>query len=316
MSDNQQAKTESTKHVECTQKKKQLEPATTTTTTIVSPQKNDDKGSKDERDLYNMAMEIAKMQAKAEGAAAAGRTEDAQVLDAQSKVKASEFGVKVSGSRGTIVARQENTKTASEPKQVVRKAGAGQSAQDEESTTTPIARLLVLQRHAAEARDLRRREHPETPFISFARPLTRKLRKAGRTKRAVKISTTLPQNLIDKSKVIIPDNNFVLVIDYPFLQPWKFGIVKHPGAKRSTLAGWTREDVFTAVQDIYLELYKKEDEAYITQHDGTPPPTIAFNCRNRATTEGPIGIWGHFFDQLYLEGAMYIDGHLYLDVDG
>jgi len=59
---------------------------------------------------------------------------------------------------------------------------------------------------------------------------------------------------------------------------------------------WTRKDLWGAITDGYKKIYAEEDAAV--------GPTGAIpGMENRATSNGPYGIWGHSIDQLYIEGV-------------
>ena len=79
-------------------------------------------------------------------------------------------------------------------------------------------------------------------------------------------------------------------LTYPLTNPYVFHEIHEDGR------GWTKVEFIDAVRRAYETVYATEAEA--SAHPGQVP-----NLYNRATSNGPYGIWGHEIDELFLEGA-------------
>lgn len=60
---------------------------------------------------------------------------------------------------------------------------------------------------------------------------------------------------------------------------------------------WTRRKVARTIQNDYARIYREEDKV---DSVGNIPGML-----NRATSQGPYGIWGHVIEDLVIEGVTY-----------
>ena len=101
-------------------------------------------------------------------------------------------------------------------------------------------------------------------------------------------------DLINGDEVVVESPEIEIVFDYPLEQAvtLSFSNDERP---------FTRRDFWRAVYEGYTQIYREEDEAV-----GTTGPIPGM--LNRATSEGPHGIWGHDMGDLYIEGVTEV-GH-------
>jgi hypothetical protein len=84
-----------------------------------------------------------------------------------------------------------------------------------------------------------------------------------------------------------------IVFDYPLTNPATFTFKNEKG--------FTRLDLFKAIYEGYKAIYDAEKDP------GTVNPVVL----NRASSEGPYGIWGHYMDDLIVEGVRKGRGNTY-----
>lgn len=87
-----------------------------------------------------------------------------------------------------------------------------------------------------------------------------------------------------------PSDTLRFTVDYPLTTPYRVELTHGDGT------GWTQRQFVTAVRDTYLQIY-----------DAEPDPGYVHGMLNRARSEGSYGIWGHYLDDLMLEGAIRQD---------
>lgn len=75
-------------------------------------------------------------------------------------------------------------------------------------------------------------------------------------------------------------------VDYPLTRERQVEVIHDDGS------AWTQDQFVAAVRKAYAEIYAAE-----------PDPGRIAGMLNRATSEGPYGIWGHVLSDLVLEGA-------------
>lgn len=95
------------------------------------------------------------------------------------------------------------------------------------------------------------------------------------------------------------EDDITINFDYPLSNPVKEDFQSDDG--------FTRHDLWQAIHDGYTKIYDEEDEAVGdpgTIGENSPPNSSAFNMINRSTSQGPHGIWGHYIDDLYIEGVV------------
>lgn len=91
-------------------------------------------------------------------------------------------------------------------------------------------------------------------------------------------------------EVVIPDSEITLRIDYPLSKPANVPL-KHDG-------GFTRKQLVHEIVAAYKRIYDEEEQT------GGAPPEDGMSL-NRTRTNGKHGIWGHYIEDLWLEGIMY-----------
>lgn len=92
-------------------------------------------------------------------------------------------------------------------------------------------------------------------------------------------------NLIDPDKLITPSKDIKIRFDYPLSRPVVLSF--------SNPDGFTRKQLFEAIYAGYKHIYDLEDD-----------PGYIEGTFNRASSEGPYGIWGHYMDDLFIEGVL------------
>ena len=100
--------------------------------------------------------------------------------------------------------------------------------------------------------------------------------------------------LIDGDEIVVESPEIEIVFDYPLEQAVTLSFSNDDSP-------FTRRDFWRAVYEGYTQIYREEDEAV----GETGPIPGMFN---RATSEGPHGIWGHDMGDLYIEGVTEV-GH-------
>ncbi|HWW41933.1 hypothetical protein [Pedobacter sp.] len=96
-------------------------------------------------------------------------------------------------------------------------------------------------------------------------------------------------HLVDKDKVVIPDNHVTVIIDYPLNNEYRFEL--------TSPSGFTRELLLREISKHYYQLYKEEEETAKTK---TVPLKERKELYNRNQTDGKYGIWGHDIADLVL----------------
>ena len=91
--------------------------------------------------------------------------------------------------------------------------------------------------------------------------------------------------LVDGGKQITAATEITIYFDYPISNPVEF--------KTQNPKGFTRLDLYRAIYAGYKTIYDAE----------TDPGTVAPNMLNRAQSKGPYGIWGHYMEDLCIEGV-------------
>jgi len=93
--------------------------------------------------------------------------------------------------------------------------------------------------------------------------------------------------LIDPDEVITQSEKIKIRFDYPLSNPTTFSFNKD--------GSFTRKDLFRAIYTGYEDIYASEEN-----------PGMIEGTYNRATSEGPYGIWGHVIEDLFIEGVVQI----------
>ena len=94
--------------------------------------------------------------------------------------------------------------------------------------------------------------------------------------------------LIDGDEIVADSPEITIVFNYPLKHKFEFEFTNDNN--------FTRKDFWRVVYEGYLRIYEEEDVA--VGSTGNIPGLF-----NRATSNGPYGIWGHHIDDLYLEGV-------------
>ncbi len=111
------------------------------------------------------------------------------------------------------------------------------------------------------------------------------------------------KNLVAPDDVVIPRQTATLVIDYPLSKPDRTEL------KADVASGITRLALARAICKRYAQIYMEEEA-------GTTLPVETCAARsgganmllNRASTDGPHGIWGHSLDDLILNACVFDAG--------
>jgi len=96
---------------------------------------------------------------------------------------------------------------------------------------------------------------------------------------------------LDKPKeLLIKDKTISIRFDYPLTHEVSFEYNKKDG--------FTRLDLFRCIYEGYIKIYE-------TEKDETGDPGAIEGLYNRKTSKGKFGIWGHYIDELLIEGVVY-----------
>ncbi|VXA98903.1 conserved hypothetical protein [Flavobacterium sp. 9AF] len=96
--------------------------------------------------------------------------------------------------------------------------------------------------------------------------------------------------LIDADKIVIPNSEITVVIDYPLNNPASFIL-------KSNEKGFTRKQLILEISKKYHEIYNTEEKTAETK---TIPIEKREGLINRNETDGKYGIWGHDIGDLDL----------------
>lgn len=108
------------------------------------------------------------------------------------------------------------------------------------------------------------------------------------------IDPVAQSTLIDGDEIVVESPKITIVFSYPLKDSFEFEF-ENDGS-------FTRKDFWRVVHEGYLKIYEEEDAAVGPTGNMTP-------MLNRATSDGPYGIWGHHIDDLYLEGVREISSN-------
>ena len=96
------------------------------------------------------------------------------------------------------------------------------------------------------------------------------------------------KNLVEPNELITSATKIKIKFDYPLNKPTSFEFENEDG--------FTKKDFFGRVYDGYKSIYETEEK------DVGDPGYIP-GMYNRQKSEGPFGIWGHYMDDLFIEGV-------------
>jgi len=99
--------------------------------------------------------------------------------------------------------------------------------------------------------------------------------------------------LVDASKVIIPENEVVIVIGYPLKKEYRFNV--------ESKNGFSKEQILRYISSAYLKIYGEEERSATIK---TIPIENRGTSLNRNQTDGVYGIWGHDITDLVLGEAL------------
>lgn len=102
-------------------------------------------------------------------------------------------------------------------------------------------------------------------------------------------------NLVEGDKIIIPDERITIHFTYPLDNPVNFEYTHYTG----TSTGFSRYDIFRCIYEGYTKIYKEELETGKLESKESIPKY------NRPSSNGKYGIWGHYIDDLVIEGITY-----------
>jgi hypothetical protein len=95
--------------------------------------------------------------------------------------------------------------------------------------------------------------------------------------------------LIDRNKIVIPEDKLTIIIDYPLTNEYRFDL--------QSKNGFTREQLLKEISKNYYKLYDEEEKSATIK---TIPVDKRTTMYNRNQTNGKYGIWGHDIADLVL----------------
>ncbi len=95
--------------------------------------------------------------------------------------------------------------------------------------------------------------------------------------------------LIDPDELIINRRKIKIKFSYPLSNPTHITF--------QSKNGFTRKDLFRVIYEGYKRIYDEEERV-------DKDPGMISGMPNRATSQGPFGIWGHVMKDLFIEGVI------------
>jgi hypothetical protein len=114
-------------------------------------------------------------------------------------------------------------------------------------------------------------------------------------------------NLVDKDKIVIPENKATVIIDYPLTNAYRCVI--------ESKTGFTRTQLLKLISENYYKLYDEEERSATVK---TIPVKNRTKLYNRNETNGKYGIWGHDIADLALAEILVYkttDGQIILSLN-
>lgn len=96
--------------------------------------------------------------------------------------------------------------------------------------------------------------------------------------------------LQDSEDLVIKDEMVKILFQYP--------LTNEILVEFENSGGFTRMDIFRCIYEGYKSIYEEEEKE-------VGDPGNAPNLMNRARSYGKYGIWGHYMEELYIEGVLY-----------
>jgi len=96
--------------------------------------------------------------------------------------------------------------------------------------------------------------------------------------------------IIDPKRLLIKEETISIKFSYPLTNKVTF--------EYNNKEGFTRMDLLRCIYEGYKKIYETEEE------DAGDPGTYE-KLYNRRTSEGRYGIWGHYLNDLIIEGMVY-----------
>lgn len=109
----------------------------------------------------------------------------------------------------------------------------------------------------------------------------------GRCPRVAMFPHVRPKGIVGGNRQVTNLERIWITFDYPLSQP--------STREFFNAGGWTLYDFYRAVYEGYVKIYAEEEGA-------AGDPGLIPGMLNRASSEGPHGIWGHGIEDLFLEG--------------
>jgi hypothetical protein len=109
----------------------------------------------------------------------------------------------------------------------------------------------------------------------------------GRCPQVAMFPHVRPEGIVGGNRQLTHLERIQITFDYPLSQPTTREFFKE--------GGFTLYDFYQAVYEGYVKIYAEEDGA-------VGDPGLIPGMLNRATSNGPHGIWGHGIEDLFLEG--------------
>lgn len=98
-------------------------------------------------------------------------------------------------------------------------------------------------------------------------------------------------NVINPNDIVIKDDKIFIRFTYPLSKDTTF--------EYENKGGFTRLDLYRCIYEGYKKIYDEEEEVV------GDPGTLSQRVLNRARSEGPYGIWGHYLSELWIERIFY-----------
>lgn len=114
--------------------------------------------------------------------------------------------------------------------------------------------------------------------------------------RVADFPTTTPDMIVGGNPLVTERTTIQINFDYPLSRPVCLEF--------SNPHGFTCYDFFKAVYDGYSKIYREEDA-----QEGDPG--MVDGMFNRNSSEGAYGIWGHYMEDLFLEGFREVEPGVY-----
>lgn len=143
--------------------------------------------------------------------------------------------------------------------------------------------------------------HIASEIVSFSQKSRTRRTRIGMGSQRLK-NKTYDSDELPAEEIVIKDREIKVKYSYPLNEPH---LHVH---KTENPEGFTRKELYEQISAHYHAIYAEEDAAV------GPTSTVTPNMFNRAKSNGPYGIWGHYISDLTLEDVYATDEGVY-DMD-